>query len=322
MIRKISTSGMTHDDWLEERKKTIGGSEIGAILGLNPWMSPYSLWAERTGRIPAFDGNLQSKLGTFLEEFVAKLFEETSGKKVIRTNYIYRNDDYPILHASPDRLLVGEDAGLEIKTTSAYNASKFKGVDFPGQYYAQAVQYMAVTQRRQWYIAVLIGNSDFRIYHLTRDKEVPRPDFCVSSLFVDDGEIEALYKAATDFMYCLQNDIPPAMDASDATADALRTVYNMGGGAPKQLIGREGMVERYLQLKEQIAALVEEQDTIKNTLCADLGDSEVGTTGIHRVTWKVKAGARRFDHKAAVAANPGLEMYYIEGKPSRTFAIK
>lgn len=321
MITKTPITDMTHEQWLEERKKTIGGSEIGAILGLNPWQSAYSLWAERTGRIPSFDGNLQSRLGSFLEEFVAKLFEETSGKKVATTEFIYRNDRYEGLHASPDRLLVDEDAGLEIKTTSAYNSGKFKGKEFPGQYYAQAVQYMAVTERRQWYIAVLIGNTDFRIYHLTRDP-MEKPDFCVSSILVDDNEISTLYEAALDFLECLEKDVPPALDGSEATYDALREVYNKGMEPPKQLYGRDGMVERWLDLKQQIATLKEEQDTIANTLCADMGDSEQATTGSHKVSWKFKAGAKRFDHKKAVEEHPELEVYYTEGKPSRVFGIK
>lgn len=322
MITKVSIADMDKAAWLEERKKTIGGSEIGAILGMNPWQSAYSLWAERTGRIPAFGGNLQTEFGTFMEEFVAQLFEKESGKRVQRTNFIYRNDKYPILHSSPDRLLVGEDAGLEIKTTSAYNAPKFKGEEFPGQYYAQAVQYMAVTERRQWYIAVLIGNSDFRIYHLHRDQGVPKPDFCVTSLLVEDSEIDALYKAAQDFMRCLELDVPPAMDGSEATDDALKEVFGFSNGATIQLYGRDGMVERWLDLGKQIKVLEEEQETIKHTLCADLGENEVGTAGAHKVTWKYKAGAKRFDAKKAVSEHPELVSYYTEGKPTRVFSIK
>ena len=321
MITKTPITDMTHEQWLEERKKTIGGSEIGAILGLNPWQSAYSLWAERTGRIPSFEGNLTTRIGSFLEEFVAKLFEETSGKQVHRTNYIYRNDRYEGLHASPDRLLKHEPAGLEIKTTSAYNSGKFKGKEFPGQYYAQAVQYMAVTERREWYIAVLIGNTDFRIYHLTRDP-MEKPDFCVSSLLVDDGEIEALYKAAKDFLECVEKDVPPAMDGSEATSEALKEVFKNGGEAPKQLYGRDGMVERWLDLKRQISLLKEEQDTIANTLCADMGESELATTTNHKISWRFKAGARRFDHKKALEDHPELEVYYTEGKPTRSFGIK
>lgn len=321
MIRLTPIADMNHEEWLAERKKTIGGSEIGAILGMNPWQSAYSLWAEKTGRIPSFEGNLATKVGTFLESFVAHLFEESSGKKVTTTEYIYRNDKYEGLHASPDRLLADEDAGLEIKTTSAYNSTKFKGVEFPQQYYAQAVQYMAITERRQWYIAVLIGNTDFRIYHLTRDPR-PKPAFCVASILVEDSEIDALYEAALDFIECLEKDVPPALDGSDVTYEALREIYHGGGEQTVALYGREAMVERWLDLKRQIKLLSDEQDTITNTLCADMGDNEAATAGTHKISWKHKTGAKRFDHKKAVEDHPELAVYYSDGKPTRIFSIK
>ena len=180
---------------------------------------------------------------------------------------------------------------------------------------------MAVTERRQWYIAVLIGNTDFRIYHLTRDP-MEKPPFCVASLLVEDEEISALYEAAKDFLECLAKDVPPAMDGSDATHDALRTVYSSGGEPPKTLYGRDGMAERWLELKKQIKVLEEEQSTIANTLCADMGDAESATAGTHKVSWKFKAGVRRFDHKKAVEEHPEMAVYYSEGKPSRIFSIK
>jgi putative phage-type endonuclease len=319
MITKIKTAN--REEWKALRSQYIGGSDAAAVVGMNAYSSPYALWAEKTGRVPGFEGNLATEVGSFLEEFVAQKFAQETGKKVRRCNQSIFNDAYPWAIANIDRDIVGEDAGLEIKTTSAYNSGKFKGVEFPQQYYAQAVQYMAVTERRQWYIAVLIGNTDFRIYHLTRDP-MEKPDFCVTSLLVEDSEITSLYEAALDFMECLEKDVPPALDGSGATYDALKEVYRNGGETPKQLYGRDGMAERWLDLKRQIKLLEEEQDTITNTLCADMGDSEAATTGNHKVTWKFKAGARRFDHKKAVEEHPELAAYYSESKPTRTFAIK
>ena len=39
-------------EWNELRSKGIGGSEIGTIMGFNPWESAFALWAKRTGQIP------------------------------------------------------------------------------------------------------------------------------------------------------------------------------------------------------------------------------------------------------------------------------
>ena len=63
-------------EWLALRKQLgVGGSDAGAVIGLNPFKSAYTLWAEKTGRIPEFEGNLTTEAGSYLEEFVAKLFE-------------------------------------------------------------------------------------------------------------------------------------------------------------------------------------------------------------------------------------------------------
>ena len=298
----------SREQWLEERKKTVGGSEIGAILGMNPWQSAYSLWAERTGKVAAFEGNLQTKVGTYLEDLVAKLFEEESGFKVQRTNFIYRNDLYPALHATPDRLLVGRKAGLECKTTSALNAKKFRDADFPAQYDAQAVQYMAVTGLMEWFIAVLVGNNEFHIYHLTRIKDQPKTDFCEASLYIEEAEINTLAAAAEEWLQHVRDDTPPTIDGSDASRETLMTIYQEGVGGAVDLFGRERMLKRYEQLKEQIKALEEEKKQIENTICADLGDNYEGHTGQYTVTWK-PVSRTVFDTKACIKDHPEMAIY-------------
>lgn len=318
MITKVPIT--SREQWLEERKKTVGGSEIGAILGLNPWQSAYSLWAERTGKIPAFEGNLRTKVGTYLEDLVAKLFEEESGYKVLRTNFIYRNDLYPALHATPDRLLVGRKAGLECKTTSAFNAKKFRGTDFPGQYYAQAVQYMAVTQLPEWFIAVLVGNHEFHIYHLTRIKDQPKTDFCEVSLYIDEAEINTLAAAAEEWLNHVQDGTPPNIDGSEASREALMEIYQEGVGGAVDLFGREGWLMRYQAIKEQIKALEDEKRGIENAICADLGDNYTGRAGQFKVSWK-PVSRTTFDSKACLRDHPEMEKYQ-KFSLSRQFKVR
>ena len=321
-ITKKSISGLSREEWLELRKQSIGGSEIGAVLGMNPWQSAYSLWCERTGRKAAFEGNLQTRIGTALEETIAKLFEETSGIKVQRTNFIWYNSDYPHMHASPDRLAVSGKTGLEIKTTSAFNTSRFRGEDFPEQYYAQAVQYMAVLEYTQWFIAVLIGNHAMKIYQLVRDPEIPRPEWADGRLVVEDGELTALRDAAQAFWTCLETDTPPGVDGSDATTEALEEVYpEAGEGAePMTFFGRDALVDEWFSIKAQADALEDRKKEIRNILCADMGLAETGWCGEHKVTWKNQTRST-FDAKAAVKDHPELNRYY-KTSTTRVFTIK
>ena len=64
--------------------------------------------------------------------------------------------------ADVDRLVVGEDAGLECKTASAYSTDKWKDGQVPLHYLMQCYHYMAVTGRKSWYIAVAILGRDFK----------------------------------------------------------------------------------------------------------------------------------------------------------------
>ena len=72
IITKKKTAN--REEWKELRSHYIGGSDAAAVVGLNPFASQYSLWAEKTGRVPGFDGNLATEVGTYMEDFVAQKF--------------------------------------------------------------------------------------------------------------------------------------------------------------------------------------------------------------------------------------------------------
>ena len=184
MITKVSTANK--EEWKALRAKYLGGSDAASVVGLNPFSSPYALWAEKTGKTAPFDGNLATDVGTYLEEFIAKRFESVTGKKVRRANQSFLNDKYPWAIANIDRDIVGEDSGLECKSTSVLNTRRFKDGEFPTNYYVQVVHYLAMTEKTRWYLAVLIGNSDFLIYQLTRIGDDIVPEWCESSVFVSD----------------------------------------------------------------------------------------------------------------------------------------
>ena len=170
MLEMISTANMSREAWLEERRKSIGGSDAAAIVGMGRYASPYTVWMDKTGRLPEKEDTEAMRIGRDLESYVASRFEESSGKKVRKCNYVMRNPAYPWAHADIDRRLVGEDAGLECKTTSTLDIRQFNGVDFPEKYYCQCVHYLAVTGLDRWYLAVLVFGRGFFTYTLERDE--------------------------------------------------------------------------------------------------------------------------------------------------------
>ena len=267
-ITKITTPD--REAWKELRSKYIGGSDSAAVVGLNPYASAYSLWAEKTGKAAPFEGNLATEVGTFLEEFVAKKFEQETGTKVRRCNQSILNDKYPWAIANIDREIVGEDAGLEIKTTSELQTKKFKGGEYPSQYYVQCVHYLAITGKQRWYLAVLIGNRDFKIFTIERD----------------ETEIAALMSAEEKFWACVTNNTPPAVDGSEATTETLRAIYPDGQPTfSVDLMGYEDCLTQYMALKVQIKELEKLRDEMANRVKLYMGDAERGEGNRYKVSW-------------------------------------
>lgn len=141
MKKLISTNGLSHEDWLKYRKQGIGGSDAGAICGLNPYVSPMSIFYEKTSSEVEDHDNESMRQGRDLEEYVARRFMEETGLKVRRSNVMYQSEEYPFMLVNVDRLISRENMGLECKTASAYNADKWTGESVPAHYEIQCHLY-------------------------------------------------------------------------------------------------------------------------------------------------------------------------------------
>ncbi len=161
MFKKISLAGVDHAEWLRLRKSGIGGSDAGAICGVNPYSSAMKVFRDKTSKEVEEQDSEAIRIGHDLEDYVAQRFTEATGLKVRKSNFMYRSMEYPFMIADVDRLIVGEDAGLECKTASAYNADKCADEDIPLHYIMQCYHYMAVTGKRTWYIAAVILGREF-----------------------------------------------------------------------------------------------------------------------------------------------------------------
>ena len=303
MITKQSTS--SHEEWLALRHKYIGGSDAAAVVGLNSYMSAYSLWAEKTGRLPGFEGNLATEVGTYLEDFVAQKFAEVTGKKVRKSNQSWFNDKYPWAIANIDREIVGEDALLEIKTTSELNMKKFKGGEYPSNYYVQVMHYLGVTGKERGYLAVLIGNREFKWFTIERDED----------------EINALMDAERTFKMFVDSDTPPIADGASSTADTLFTMYPNSIDTTIGIGVFERDLDNYFRLKAQADELDKQINGIANRIKAHLGECERGEGEKYKVSWKTQSRTT-FDHKRFVANHPEMDVsHYFKTSNSRPFKV-
>lgn len=323
-IHRVSTAGMSRADWLAERRKSLGGSDMGAVLGLNPYSSPYSVWAEKTGRLPDKEDTEAMRIGRDLEDYVCRRFMEASGLKVQKCNAILRNDKYPHLHANVDRLIVGQKAGLEAKTASALNASKFTGGEFPASYYAQCVAYLAVTEYERWYLAALVMGREFHIYQMTRIQDDTCPDWCDSSVFVSEEEIAALAEEARRFWEeNVEADDPPAVDGNKATTEALTTVFASRSGRAIEIYSTEvrQALRAYIKLKAEEKERKLLLDKQANIIREYMGEAETAVCTDGKVSWKAQA-RETFDRKRFEKENPNIKLdRYFTKTTSRVFKV-
>ena len=264
----------SRDEWLQIRRGYIGGSDAGAIIGMNPYASAFSVWAEKTDKVPEFEGNISTRTGTLLEDLVARLFMEETGKKVQRLNFTLVNPDYPWACANIDREIIGEDAILECKTTNSFvNVKKFRTGEYPEMWYAQMTHYLAVTGAKKAYLAVLIECRDFRVFELERDEE----------------EIKALMDAEREFWntYVLPKKTPP-VDGHSATGEAIKKMFDIDDGSTADLSGLEHVFDQRKSLIAHQKAVKSQIDELDNSIKLAMKNDSEGSCGGFRVSWKVQ----------------------------------
>lgn len=307
MYTSISTAGITREEWLKMRKSGIGGSDAGAICGLNPYSSPMNVYQDKTtDEISSID-NEAMRQGRDLEEYVAARFTEETGLKVRRSNKMYRSKEHPFMLADVDRLIAGEDAGLECKTASAYSADKWKDGQIPPHYLVQCLHYMAVTGKKKWYIAVVILGREFKYRKIAWDSRLI-------------GDLVAVEEAF--WKNHVEAGVMPAPDGSQACDEMISRYFKTARiKSSIRLIGFDEKLERRDQLLETIKGLEQEQKTIEQEIKCYMGDNETAFSDKYRVTWK-NVESVRLDTKRMKEERPELYRDFAAVASSRKFTVK
>lgn len=307
MYEKIPIKGMGEQEWLQLRKTGIGGSDAGAVCGLHPYSSAMKVFQDKTGNALEKQDSEAARIGHDLEQYVAQRFMEATGLKVRRSNYMYRSKEHPFMIADVDRLVAGEDAGLECKTASAYNADKWAGGDIPLHYMMQCYHYMAVTGKRVWYIAAVILGREFTYRRLEWD----------------DGIIRELIRVEKDFWnnHVLTGKIPPP-DGSRACDEVIARYFGTArAGTAIELAGFDEKLERRREILGKISELETEKKQIEQEVKLAMGEHELARSGNYRVSWG-NVDSTRLDTKRMKKEKPEVYADYATVSHSRRFEVK
>lgn len=305
-----STKNIAKDEWLSMRRNGIGGSDAGAIAGMNPYASAYSVYYDKIGAAPEKETSEAMRIGTDLEDYVAKRFTEQTGKKVRVCKYMLQSTENPFMIADVDRMVVGENAILECKTTINRDGYTFEGNDFPAYWYCQCLHYLAVTNADRIYLAVLVFGKGLLV--ITIEKNAVQKD------------IEGLIQIERRFWYeHVKAEIPPAPDGGESASEIIDALYPNGDERLPgvDLMAYAEQLEKLEEIKGKIKALEAEKGSVENIIKEALGEATEGEYGAYRVSWKNRE-TTRLDGKALKAEMPDVYAKYSKNSSSRMFLFR
>ena len=308
---------LINQDFSPDRTKYIGGSDIGAILGLSRYRSPLEVWMEKTGKEIKQLNSLPLRFGSFAEEFVASEYARSTGFELLHDESIHIHPEHSFMSAHIDRFVLENGSIpsriLECKTSNPFaliSSGEWGEVgsdEVPMTYLCQCIWYMAITNLDRVDLAVLFGNSDFRIYEIARDKELERM---------------VIQKATTFWQEHVLKDIPPpAMSEQDC-----HTLFGKGDSS-KSIEAKTETLEltkRLQLLNSEIEVREEEISSIKQTIMNQMQEAETLTyQGKVLATWKAPKPSYRLDSKQLEIDHPEIALNYkVPVQNSRRLVIK
>lgn len=210
----LLTADTNRDAWLAARRKGIGASEIAAVLGISPWESPFSLWWRKVQGWD-YEPSAEMEWGTRLEEAIATKYMDAHPDYAVCPGHLEHHPIHDWMMATPDRYIWDrprvEVSGLvELKTAHSADGWGEPGTaDVPVYYKAQVLWQMAVIGVEWADVAVLIGGSDYREYHIPYDR----------------ADVDVMYEAGRRFMHRIETGDPPPIDDHQATLAAVKRLH-------------------------------------------------------------------------------------------------
>jgi putative phage-type endonuclease len=296
------------DAWLEWRREGVGASDVAGILGISPWASPWSIWADKMGLLPPEPEDEAMSAGRWLEAAIGPWFTHETGLHVAGQQTWCSHPIATLARCTVDgfvfdgpRSVSCVDCGhawfdhrdrctwpgcrcSEPRTESeplddALGLLEVKVLGFgkrwdeiPAHYQCQGQWQMFVTGLDRVWFAVLMGRR-LDIHELERDQ--------IDIDYMRD-RVEAFWRdhviAAT----------PPPVDAHDATLRAIGAVYPIEAAGTSVEVDAEDL-RQWQAAKTAVKLLKSDEKRYAAAIEATLGDAEVGTVdGQRAVTWRAQ----------------------------------
>lgn len=304
--------------WLEERRTGIGGSDVAAVLGCSPWGTPLTVWLDKTGRAGPKDATLPMRIGTELEDFVARLYCEETGRRVHRFRTMVRKG---CLLGNFDRLVVPEGAkvashGGEVRTDTLLECKTgvraWEG-DVPVYYQTQVQHYMGlVPALRRAHVAYLdLTRRRFEVYDVERD------DLAIAAM---QERLEAWWER-----HVVRGEMPAPSCEGDCRLAWARSNPGKTVSATAETVEAVG---RLRAAAEAFSAAKAEKERLEEAVKVAMGDAETlaGPDGTPLATWRSARDSAKVDWEAVArdcgATAEQIAAYTVARPGARRFTLK
>lgn len=311
-------AGLAKDEWLAKRQGGIGGSEAAAVLGLSPWETAVTVWLRKTGRAPKKPETEAMRIGTELEDLVARRYAETTGREVRNHNAMLADG---CLIGNIDRLVIPEgkksaawkgeittDRILECKTATR---DWIEGVPLYYQIQVQHYMGLAPTVERADVACLFLLNKHFEVHTVERDDDAIK-------------DIQEYLRAWWE-KHIVKGEMPEPKSESDVKHLWARSNPGKSITANEELART---IKKYKRLKEQIDRRTELLNMRREQIILAMRDAEIitGADGKPLCTWKSGEPMEKTDWKSlAISLKPSKEdiaEFTRENAGIRRFVVK
>ncbi len=280
------------EEQLALRRTGVGGSEVGALLGVDPRSGPLDVYlAKKEGLVR--ESTPVMELGNFYEPATANLYAHRTGAKLKEVGTV-AHPGIPFAICTPDRLASqteGQWYDLSIKVPWFYLGQwGDPGTDEVPMPYLLQLQWETFILRargelgesRQHHLAAPI-DGDLRVYVIEEDVEIQQRMLDVVAKFWRDHVLKSE---------------PPPLDGTATATDWLKRRFRESSGEMLEATADDEVLT--LELREACTGFSEAErrlDLVKNRLRERIGTNAGLRTVAGAITWRpTKKGNRVLRH--------------------------
>lgn len=308
---KSLESELPSEQWVSERSQYLGGSDVGTILGENPYSTPLQLWMRKQGLLPPIENTPILKFGHFFESILAMHFEDVTGFKTRQVNKTFVHPEHDFLRANIDRQVLAGDklestAVLELKTTTSHRLKALDG-ESPKSWILQVQHYLGITG---YDIGIILAyERDTCRFH---DPVIIERD--------DDLIINNMNTLIQWWQtHMVGGKRPDPINGEDALI-----LYPDSSDGKTMEVTPAGysLYQELVKVRERKSDLEAMEEDLKTKLKVRLGDAErMVLAGKDLISWK-SSSQNRLDTKSFREARPKLYRQYTKSTTTRRFTVK